>query len=236
MIRGLMVVRGDGTLTYSYPRESMSVDYQLLLSGFLAALQMFAKNMSSTGSSEMRSMTVSTTLYTFRNLMIHGPAGELLDYNFILLSGTDSKEISEVEDILELLIASFLGYGHGEFIAKLRISDDSSMRSFESFDEVMSDLLKMGWDKAKKRIKPSPSSVMQGVLNDLRNYLPLAQILSLHPKISRIGASYVWVPDYMTTEEEKSLGMAVEQALARLFGPGMYGSILADIEKEFSGR
>lgn len=231
-----MVVRGDGTLVYSYLRDSMSVDHQLLLSGFLAALQMFAKSMFSSGSNEMRSMTVSTTLYTFRNLAIHGPVGESFDYNFILLTDVDGKEIDEVEDILELLIVSFLGYEHGEFISKLRISDSSAQMSFGAFDEVMSELLKMSWDKAKKKIKPAPFSIAQGVLNELRNHLPITQILSLHPKISRIGASYVWVSDYITAEEEEALSKAIEQALVRLFGPGMYESIVADVEKEFSNR
>ena len=236
MIQGLMVIRGDGILLYSYLRESISLDRQILISGFLAALQMFAKEMSSGSSSEMRSATIATTVYTFRSLTLHGVAGEPFDCHFVLLTDIGGKESSEVEDILELLIVSFLGHEYGGFLARLRISDTAGSMSFESFDEVMSELLKIGWDKAKKRIRPAPCSVMQGVLNELRDQLPMTEILSLHPKISRIGTSYVWLSDDTSVEEEEAISMAIQKELARLFGPGIYESIVKDVDRRFSSR
>jgi len=234
LIKGLIVARTEGTLVYSYLKENVSNDYQILMSGFLASLQMFTKGMFVTSNSDMRAMTVATTRYTFKHLIIHGPAREQFEYIFVLLSDTDSKDESKLEDILEFLIVNFLGYERGGFISKLRIADASANSGFVAFNEFMSKFIDMGWNTALKKIKPQPSSILQGVLNELREYVPIGQIIALHPKISRIGPSYVWVSDDISPEEEDEINRNTEQALAKMFGMGMYESIVEDVKKRFN--
>lgn len=229
-----MVAREDGTLVYSYLKEDMSDDHQLLMSGFFAALQMFTSSMFTSTNSDMRSMTVSTTRYTFKNITIHGPAREPFDFHFVLLSNIEDGDNSDLEDILEFLIVNFLGYEHGGFISKLRIADSSVSSTFVTFDEFMTKFIEMGWNTAKKKIKPQPSSVLQGLLNELRDYVPLSQILAFHPKITRIGPSYVWVSDDISLEEEEIITNGMKQILTKLFGPGMYESIFDDVKKKFN--
>lgn len=232
MIKGLIVSRDEGTLVYSYLTEYVSENYQTLISGFLASLQLFAKSMFDANTA-MRSMREGSTIYTFKKIVIHGPAREPFGYIFVLMSESNDENSAELEEILEFLIVSFLGFENGQFISRLRIEDCSTQSGFDVFNSFMVKFLEMGWKNAKKKIKPQPSSLLQGVLNELREYLSLDQILAIHPLISKVGPSYVWVPNDIATEDEERIVQKISQTLGKMYGPGMYETLEADVKKSF---
>lgn len=99
----------------------------------------------------------------------------------------------------------------------------------------MKKIINLDWKTIKKKIKPVPGSLLQGVLNELRDCVPLDQILQLHPKIVRLGNSYAWLSDDLPEDEENALLDRIRQMLSRLFGPDMFDSIVANVSKRLQG-
>ncbi len=75
---------------------------------------------------------------------------------------------------------------------------------------------------------------MQGVLNEIRDFVTLDQILQLNPRIVPMTSSYDWLSDGLPKEEEKGLLDRIKQLLSCLFGESLYESILADVEERMS--
>jgi GTPase SAR1 family protein len=86
----------------------------------------------------------------------------------------------------------------------------------------------------RKKVKPVPASLIEGVLNEIRDYIPIDQVLQLHPKIVRVGSSYAWLSGRLSEEEEKELLSKIKKVLSRLFGESLYDSIVDDVNKQLS--
>lgn len=234
MLRGLLVIHESGTPIYTFSREKMSEDRQLLLSGFLSAIESFASetNISPDGGS-IHSIRWSQSLLTFRLLTLQNDKGESIQYYFVLLTDIAKNPKGENEELLEYVILNFLSYRNSTFRKKMR-QIGYQREEFGEFDEFMNRIIDLDWKTIKKKVKPVPGSLLQGVLNEIRDYIPLDQILALHPKIVRLGTSYVWLSDDLPAEEENALLEKIKQRLSRLFGAAMYESIVAEVSRQLS--
>jgi hypothetical protein len=233
VLKGLLVIHESGAPIYTFSSEKISEDRQLLLSGFLSAIESFAgeTNISPDGGS-IHSIRFSQTLLTFRLLTLENEKGETIRYYFVLLTDI-SKDPSkaENEELLEYVILNFLSYKNSTFRNRMR-QIGYQREEFGEFDEFMKKIINLDWKTIKKKIKPVPGSLLQGILNELRDCIPLDQILQLHPKIVRLGTSYVWLSDDLPAEEEKALLDKIRERLSRLFGPDMFDSIVAQVSKQ----
>nr|MDO8099022.1 hypothetical protein [Candidatus Njordarchaeota archaeon] len=236
MLKGLLVIQESGTPIYTFFTEKVTADRGLLISGFLTAMQAFASETSlSPDGGNIHSIKLSQSLLTFRLLNLQTKADQPIQYYFVLLTDIEKKQTVETEALLEYLILNFLSYEGGEFRRKMR-EFGHQPREFEVFDELARKIVGLDWKAIKKKIKPVPGSLLQGVLNEIRDYLPLDQILQLHPKIVRIGSSYAWLSDDLPKEEEKELLNKIKKLLSHMFGEDLYESIVEDVSKQLSGE
>ena len=236
MLKGLLVLHDSGTPVYTYLTGDQGVGKEVLLSGFVAAIQSFAGEMltspGSRNASNIQSIKLAQSLLlTFRLLNLQSTKGQPLRYYFVLLSDVGQKGPVETEPLLEYLILNFLSYNGGDFRRKLRAT---SIRSdeFDSFNQFLARIIDLDWDSIRKKVKPIPGSLVQGLLNEIRSYIPLDQILRLHPRIVRLGSSYAWLSDDLPEAEERELLAKIEQTLSRLFGKALYGSLVTDVTKQ----
>lgn len=232
MLKGLLIIHESGAPIYTFSVEKMSDDRQLLLSGFLSAIESFAAETKiSPDGGSINSIKLSQTLLTFRLLTLESGRGESIKYYFVLLTdiGKDSNK-AENEELLEYVILNFLSYKNSAFRNQMR-QLGYRREEFGEFDEFMKKIINLDWKAIKKKIKPIPGSLLQGVLNELRDCIPLDQILQLHPKIVRLGASFAWLSDDLPQDEERALLERIRQMLSRLYGPDMFDSIVAEVSK-----
>ncbi len=229
MIRGLMVIRADGFLVYAYPPLQNGSDNQKMAAGLVQALQIFVKEMFQTDASSIRSAILSSTEYTFRTLTLQSHEGQVVEYCFIVLSET-GKRREDLAEVLEFLIVSFLGYDSGRFERALRAgAPDTGL--FSHFDDFMKDVVASEWRSIRKRVRPAAANLLQGLLNELREYMTVEQMLSLSPRLHRVGPSYVWVSDRLSKDETDSLLETVKQLLTKTYGPGVFESLVEKVKK-----
>jgi hypothetical protein len=196
-------------------------------------MQAFASETSlSPDGGSIHSIKLSQSLLTFRLLTLQSSEGQPLQYYFVLITDLEKKQSIDTEALLEYLILNFLSFDGGEFRRKMR-EPGHQPKEFESFDQLTNKIVGLEWKVIRKSIKPVPSSLLQGVLNEIRDYLPLDQILQLHAKIVRIG-SYAWLSDDLPEEEEKQLLEKVKNLLSHMFGGSLYDSIVDDVNKRLS--
>lgn len=230
MIKGFLVILESGTPIYSFFEEKGMTDRELLVSGFITAIQAFAKEALLTpDGGDIQSMTLSQSLLTFRALNIRDKNENLIQYFFVLLSDLQSRKDMNAEAFLEYLCLNFLSYNFGQFRKKMR-ETLVDINEFKEFDAFIADLITCKWKDIKKKMKPLPASLLQGLLNDLRDYLPIDQILKIHPKFVRLGPSYVWISDDFSSEEEQEILGKIKEILSKLFGGGLYESLIQNIE------
>ena len=222
-----MVTRASGALVYCFMRQKEPETQEAFISGFLAAMQMFAKDMFSHEDNEIRSVSLSKTIFTFRTLTVKDNLERPMRFHFVLFTDADKPQVG-ADDMLEYLIVSFLGYDKGSFRRKLA-DETSGPSDFAAFDKHVGQILEADLNSVMKNVKPVPGSLIQGVVNELRNYLPLSQVLALHPQLVRVGSSYAWLSDDLPSEEETLLLDRIRQLLTRLYGRQMYESIVADV-------
>jgi hypothetical protein len=230
MIKGLMVARADGTPVYIYIPEKGSRDYQLLLSGFLTTLQIFAKGMASSGNKQIRSVTMSDERFTFRTVSLKSPAGADIDYSFVLITEPSSGLQMETKQILDCLIVGFLSFKNGEYLLKIHASPTWNISEFTEFDLVMVQTMK-GWTSLRKSPGPIPCSMILAMLNEIKKYLPFDEVMQMHPHIMRIGDSYLWLSDVLSESDEVSLLDNMKESLEEACGPGMYESLIDKVRK-----
>jgi hypothetical protein len=236
ILRGLLVINEGGLPIYSFFTDKVVGDRGLLISGFLGAMQAFATETSlSPDGGSIHSIRLSQSLLTFRLLTLQSKQGQPLQYYFVLITDLEKKQSADTESFLEYLILNFLSYNGNEYRRKLR-EQGSQPKEFEGFDQFTKNIVDLDWNVIKKKIKPVPGSLLQGVLNEIRDYLPLDEILRLHPKIVRIGSSYAWLSDDLPEGEEKELLDKIRKVLSHLFGESVYDSIVADVTKLFSQK
>jgi len=226
-----MVIHESGTPIYTYSTDKMSDDRKLLISGFLSAIESFA---SGTGISpdggSIHSIKLSQSLLTFRLLSLQNQRKEEIQYFFVLLTDINNNSGSENEELLEYVTLNFLSYKNMSFRRKMR-QIGYQRDEFHEFDEFMNRIIELDWKTIKKKVKPVPGSLLQGVLNEIRDFVTMDQILQLHPRITRLGSSYAWLSDELPEQEEKELLNRIRQLLTRMFGARLYDSIVADVEK-----
>jgi len=234
MIKGFIVIQEQGNPAYCFMQDKVSEDQELMVSGFLTAMQLFAKTVMTPEADGVRSVSLSRTVYTFRTLTLHNEKREDVKYCFALLTDPERKN-EYLAETLEYLIVSFLGYESGRFDKALRESAQDP-GAFKTFDEFVAGILKSDWNAIRKKVKPVPASLFQGILNGLRDYIPVEQIVSLHPRIQRIGPSYAWLSDDLPENEQKDLLNKIKQTLTRMYGKGVYESIAADVLKQLPAK
>jgi hypothetical protein len=158
-----------------------------------------------------------------------------IKYYFVLLTDIDKDSNKpDNEELLEYVILNFLSYKNLSFRSRMRRTS-CQREEYGEFDEFMKKIISFDWKTIKKKIKPVPGSLIQGVLNELRDYVPLDQILQLHPSIVRLGNSYALLSDDLPEEDEDALLDRMRQMVTRLFGPNMFDSIVADVSKRLQG-
>jgi hypothetical protein len=229
-----MVIHESGTPIYTFSTDKMSDDRKLLISGFLSAIESFASGtgISPEGSS-IHSIRLSQSLLTFRLLTLQNEKREEIQYYFVLLTDVNNSSAPENEELLEYVTLNFLSYKNSSFRRKMR-QIGYQRDEFREFDEFINKIIDLDWKTIKKKIKPVPGSLLQGVLNEIRDFVTMDQILKLHPRITKLGSTYAWLSDELPIEEEKELLNRIKQLLTHLFGERLYDSIVAGVEKQMS--
>ncbi len=224
------MIQENGTPIYSFFLQQRLVDREVLVSGFVAAIQAFAKEtMLSPDGGDIQSMVLSNSLLTFRLLNIISSDCQPKAYYFVLLTDLDMKKQGVADLLLEYLCLNFLNYNFGRFRKHMReICPD--LGNFKEFDDFIDLINKSKWKDIKKKMKPMPGSLVQGLLNEIRDYLPMDQIINLHPKIVPLGPSYVWLSDDLTEEEEQKLLLDIKERVSKLFGEVLYNSLLEEVK------
>jgi len=234
MTKGFIVIQEQGNPVYCFMQDKVSENQELMVSGFVTAMQLFAKTVIAAEGEGVRSVSLSRTVYTFRTLTLHNEKHEDMKYYFAVLTDAEKKN-EYLAETLEYLIVSFLGYESGRFDKALRESAQEP-GAFKTFDEFVGGILKSDWSAIRKKVKPVPASLFQGILNGLRDYIPVEQIVTLNPKIQRIGPSYAWLSDDLPENEQKDLLNRIKQIMTRMYGKGVYESIAADVLKQLSAK
>lgn len=205
MFKGLLVVSSNGNAVYTFFAQSTCVDQRLLISNILLTMQAIASETSSSlDGSGVHSIELSESLLTFRHIILHNETGKPVQYYFILLTDVGKGQRPEISTLLEYLTLSFLSYDGSKFRRNLRESPYSN-REFKAFDKFMGKIINVDLKTLAKSFKPIPGSLVQGVLNEIKDYFPLGHVVRLHPKIVALGSSYAWLSDDLTQEEEKEL-------------------------------
>lgn len=234
IISGFLVVHENGTPIYSFFTGKGIQDREILVSGFITAIQAFAKEaMISPDGGDIQSMKLSQTLLTFRLIKIHNNDGKIVQFYFVLLTDLGKKQKLEMESLLEYLCLNFLGYDGGTFREKMRATYPQ-VDEFKQFNEFLAPIINIEWKEIKKRIKPVPASLLQGLLNEIKDYIPLDTILKFHPKLVRLGPSYVWLSDDLSPEEEQELLDKIKKNITHLFGEDLYNSLVTNIKSRLS--
>jgi ATP adenylyltransferase/5',5'''-P-1,P-4-tetraphosphate phosphorylase II len=209
-------------------------DREILVSGFITAIQAFAKEaLISPDGGDIQSMKLSQTLLTFRLIKINNNDGKLVQFYFVLLTELTKKQKLETDSLLEYLCLNFLSYDSGAFRNRMR-KTYPQMMDFKQFDQFLLPIVNSEWKDIKKKIKPIPSSILQGMLNEIREYLPIDKIQQLHPKLVRLGPSYVWLSDDLPSEEEQLVLSKIKENIAHLFGERLYEDLLKDVRRRLS--
>jgi hypothetical protein len=149
----------------------------------------------------------------------------------VLLTDLTKRKQSETDQVLEYLSLNFLSYKRGEFRRNLR-KQNPQMADFKDFEEFIKKIIEYDWKDLGKKVKPVPDSLIQGLLNELRDYVPLDQILDLHLKIMPLGKSYAWLSDDLSKEEEENLVNKIKQTIARLFGESFFNSLIDRVNNQ----
>jgi hypothetical protein len=178
-------------------------------------------------------MKLSQTLLTFRLIKINNTEGKLIQFYFVLLTEMGKKQKVETDSLLEYLCLNFLSYDGGNFRHKMR-AVFPQMMEFKLFDQFLTPIVNSEWKDIKKRIKPIPSSLLQGMLNEIREYMPIDTIQQLHPKLVRLGPSYVWRSDDLPPEEEQMVLKKIKENISHLFGESLYESLVKDVKSRLS--
>jgi ATP adenylyltransferase/5',5'''-P-1,P-4-tetraphosphate phosphorylase II len=209
-------------------------DREILVSGFITAIQAFAKEaLISPDGGDIQSMKLSQTLLTFRLIKINNNDGKLVQFYFVLLTELTKKQKLETDSLLEYLCLNFLSYDSGAFRNRMR-KTYPQMMDFKQFDQFLLPIVNSEWKDIKKKFKPIPSSILQGMLNEIREYLPIDKIQQLHPKLVRLGPSYVWLSDDLPSEEEQLVLSKIKENIAHLFGERLYEDLLKDVRSRLS--
>lgn len=228
------MVHENGTPIYSFFTGKGIQDREILVSGFITAIQAFAKEaMISPDGGDIQSMKLSQTLLTFRLIKIHNNDGKLVQFYFVLLTDLGKKQKLEMESLLEYLCLNFLSYNEGDFRNKMR-DTFPQLEEFKQFNDFLAPIVNVEWKDIKKRIKPIPSSLLQGMLNEIKDYIPIDTILKFHPKLVRLGPSYVWLSDDLSTEEEQELLYKIKENVSHLLGEDLYNSLVENVKNRLS--
>ncbi len=221
----------NGTPLYSFFSQDRGIqDREVLVSGFITAIQAFAREaMISPDGGDIQSIKLSQTLLTFRLIKIKNNDGKLVQFYFVLLSDLNKKQKIESESLLEYLCLNFLSYDSGNFRQRMR-AVFPQMIEFKQFDQFLESIVKKEWKDIKKRIKPIPNSLLQGMLNEIREYITIDKIQELHPKLVRLGPSYVWLSDDLSPEEEQEVLNKIKANISHIYGESLYYSLLKDVK------
>ncbi|MFW9918552.1 MAG: hypothetical protein ACFFED_03065 [Candidatus Thorarchaeota archaeon] len=220
-IMGFTIIQEDGAQVYSYVRTSEEQVVQNLIPNLISVLQMLAKDViKSSGRSEIKSLTLADTVYTIRHLDVKTPSRKQNRFHFVLLTEL-TKNLAEVENILEYLMISFLGYNKGEYIVKLRINA-IYQDEFTDFNDFLSPLLDKKIEDVRKIRSPiPPGSFIQGMLNSLSEYISTSEIVSWSDKLISLGQSYVWLSEELSKGETDQI---IEKIKGNL-SPALYGTL-----------
>ena len=232
MIKGLLVIQQGGIPVYSFMQEKTTDEQELFISSFVTAIQSFAKMVMSREEDGVLRVVMPHAVFVFRILTLHNEKQKDVQYCFALLADSEKKG-EDLPEMLEYLMVCFLAHESGRFNKELR-KTSQDLVVYKAFDEFMKGFLRSDWKTVRKKVRPAPASILQGILNELRNYMPIEQIVTLHPKIQRLGPSYAWLSDDIPAGEEENLMKKIGQELGQTYGKGVYDSLVDGIRKRLS--
>jgi hypothetical protein len=217
-LNGFIVMDAGGAPVYCNVHYTKLAVDPALITGFLSAVQTFAKQLVTDAGAGISEMTMHNMKILYRNLE---------NYNFIgLVDTTDS--IKSVEPVMEHLICIFLGkYRHA--LRSAQIQDMSVFSSFDLFFEK--------WRLAKEKdlqkiIENSSPTVLQGTLNKLVNFFPLPDLVKINPKLLKnIGKKLIWVDSRIEPGEENRILTELKKKTEVIYGSGTFESVERDVKK-----
>ena len=236
MFKGLLIASSNGNPVYSFFAQSTNVDQKLLIANILITIQTFASEISSSSDgNNIRSVELSENLLTFRLINLHTEMGKPVQYYFALLTDLHEGEQPEFRSLLEYLTLSFLSYDGSKFRRDL-IKSPYSNREYRAFDKFMGKIINLDLKTIPRNFKPIPGSLLQGVLNEIKDYFPLSDIVRLHSKIVALGPSYAWLSDDLSKEEEEELLGRLRELLSNTFGESLCDTVVARVNEQLSSE
>jgi hypothetical protein len=217
-LNGFIVMDAGGAPIYCNVHYTKLAVDPALITGFLSAVQTFAKQLVSDAGAGISEMTMHNMKILYRNLE---------NYNFIgLVDPADN--LKTVEPIVEHLICIFLGK-YRKHLYGGQIHDQSHFSSFDLFFEK--------WRLAKEKdlqkvIENSSPTILQGTLNKLVNYFPSPDLVKISPNLLKnIGKKLIWVDSRIEPGEEGRILSELKKKTEVIYGSGAFESVDRDVKK-----
>jgi len=218
-INGFIVLDIGGVPIYS---KIIDLDIKLneiLLGGFVSAIQTFAKEIISDVDSYIREMKLEKIVLLYRQMEIG---------TFIGLINQESK-IKALQINLEYMILAFLL----KFQDILKSKKELDLTAFEKFDKSFLKFRSAKEKELKRWIQEElEATYLQGLLNNLINYFPIKDLIKLNPKkLTIVGKKLIWVNFNITNEEENELIEALRSKTTKVYGEGVFNSIDKNVKE-----
>ena len=218
-INGFIVLDIGGVPIYS---KIIDLDIKLneiLLGGFVSAIQTFAKEITSDVDSFIREMKLEKITLLYRQMEIG---------TFIGLTNQESK-IKALQINLEYMILAFLL----KFQEILKAKKELDLTTFEKFDKSFLKFRSAKEKELKRWIQEElEASYLQSLLNNLINYFPIKDLIKLNPKkLTIVGKKLIWVNFNITNEEENNLIEDLRSKTTKVYGEGVFNSIDKNVKE-----
>ncbi|TFG23219.1 MAG: hypothetical protein EU529_08135 [Promethearchaeota archaeon] len=218
-INGFIVLDIGGVPIYSKIIELDIKLNEILLGGFVSAIQSFAKKIISDVDSYIREMKLEKITLLYRQMEIG---------TFIGLINQESK-IKALQINLEYMILAFLLKFHD----LLKSKKELDLSVFEKFDKSFLKFRSAKEKELKRWIQEGlEATYLQSLLNNLINYFPIKDLIKLNPKkLTILGKKLIWVNFNITNEEENELIEALRLKTTKVYGEGVFNSIDKNVKE-----
>jgi len=222
-LNGFIVMAPGGTPIYSNVAATKLAIEPALLAGFLSAIQAFSRQLTSDASGGISEMSMHDLKILYRN--IEG-------YSFIGLVDSNDK-VKEIESMMEYIICAFLA----QFRKQLHDHQIYDITEFSGFDEFFNKWRRGKEKDLQKWCEQVSPTLLQGVLNQLVNFFPASDLMTINPRVLRIiGRKLLWVDLAITETEEAQIFTALQTKVASIYGQGMFEKIVEEARKNFETK
>ncbi|MHA2008315.1 MAG: hypothetical protein ACXABO_11815 [Promethearchaeota archaeon] len=220
---GLIVIDTGGIPIFSKMIGIDTKAQMTLISGFLSAIQTFAKSINDNGEYSIKQMDLQNFKVMYRNIEGKTFVGIV----------NQSKNIKEADIIFEYMIWGFLSK-YRELLKPDAVYKPSVFNEFESlFEKFRASSEK----KLKKWIQKNSEGkhVLQGILNKLINFFPINELIKYNPKkLTVIGNRLIWVSLQTEPEEVQRILDNLKEKTSQVYGSEMFDLIKNEVTQRIN--